>query len=121
MAIVRLVNAVFYAHHGVMPEEHRVGRRFEVDVALEVEIAAAAQADDLTQTVDYERVYRIAQRAVTENRFYLIERLAYLIAHEALDTFPHAASAEVTVRKPDPPVGGTVAHASVTYTARRAG
>jgi len=119
MATVRLVNAVFYAHHGVMPEEHRVGGRFEVDVVLEVDIAAAAQADDLALTVDYERVYRIAQRNVTEHRFYLIERLAYLIAHEVLDTLPNARSAEVTVRKPDPPVGGTVAHASVTYEATR--
>lgn len=119
MATVRLVNAVFYAHHGVMPEEHRVGRRFEVDVALEVDVEAAAQADDLTQTVDYERVYRIAQRNVTEHKVYLIERLAYLIAHEVLDTFAAATAAEVTVRKPDPPVGGTVAYASVTYTARR--
>lgn len=119
MSTVRLVNAVFYAHHGVMPEEHRVGRRFEVDVTLDVDVQAAAEADDLTQTVDYERVYRIAHRTVTENRFYLIERLAYLIAHEVLDTFPHATRAEVTVRKPDPPVGGTVAFAAVTYEATR--
>ncbi|PSQ81373.1 MAG: dihydroneopterin aldolase, partial [Bacteroidetes bacterium QS_1_65_9] len=26
------MNAVFYGHHGVMQEEHRVGGRYEVDV-----------------------------------------------------------------------------------------
>ena len=111
---VRLVNAVFYAHHGVMPEEHRVGRRFEVDIALDVDVRAAAAADDLALTVDYERLYHIARRVVTEQRVYLIERLAHLIAAEALDAFPAATAAAVTVRKPDPPVGGTVAHAEVT-------
>lgn len=111
---VRLVGAVFYAHHGVMPEEHRVGRRFEVDVALDVDVTAAAVADDLALTVDYERLYQIARRVVTEQKVYLIERLAHLVATEALDAFPAATAAEVTVRKPDPPVGGTVARAEVT-------
>ena len=111
---VRLVNAVFYAHHGVMPEEHRVGRRFEVDVAIEVDFTAAALADDLSATVDYERVYQIARRVVTEQKVYLIERLALLIAREVGAAFPDATAVEVTVRKPDPPVGGTVSRAEVT-------
>ena len=33
---VRLINAVFYAHHGVMKEEHRIGGRYEVDVSMDV-------------------------------------------------------------------------------------
>lgn len=113
-ATVRLINAVFYAHHGVMPEEHRVGRRFEVDVAIDLDVAAAALADDLALTVDYERVYQIARRVVTEQKVYLIERLAHLIAREVGGAFPAALAVEVTVRKPDPPVGGTVARAEVT-------
>ena len=35
LATVRLVNAVFYAHHGVMKEEHKIGGRYEVDVAMD--------------------------------------------------------------------------------------
>ena len=118
---VRLVNAVFYAHHGVMPEEHRLGRRFEVDVAIDVDVTAAALADDLTLTVDYERVYAIARHVVTEQKVYLIERLAHRIAADVLDAFPHATAAEVTVRKPDPPVGGTVARAEVAVRLGREG
>ncbi len=118
-ATVRLVNAVFYAHHGVMPEEHRVGRRFEVDVAIDLDVTAAALADDLAQTVDYERVYQIARRVVTEQKVYLIERLAHLIAREVADAFPVATAVEVTVRKPDPPVGGTVSRAEVTVREER--
>ncbi|MBE2187317.1 MAG: dihydroneopterin aldolase [Rhodothermales bacterium] len=119
MGTVRLVNAVFYAHHGVMQEEHRIGGRYEVDVAMDVDFARAAEHDDLAHTVDYERVYAIVRRVVTENKFYLIERLAYLIAHEVLETCPQADAVDVTVRKPNPPIGGPSDRAEVTYRANR--
>ncbi len=117
-AIVRLVNAAFYAHHGVMQEEHAIGGRFEVDVAVGLPVsrfAEAAQNDDLSRTVDYEKLYVLAKRTVMENRFYLIERLAYLIATGAHELYPDALWAEVTVRKPNPPVGGTTDRAEVTF------
>ncbi len=87
LSTVRLVNAVFYAHHGVMQEEHRIGGRYEVDVAMDFDFEEAAREDDLTKTVDYERVYRLVQELVTNNRFYLIERLAYLMGFETRRAF----------------------------------
>ena len=121
LSTVRLVNAVFYAHHGVMQEEHRIGGRFEVDIALDVDFTDAAREDALAKTVDYEQLYALARRVVMENKFYLIERLAYLIAHGAAELFPDAARVEVTVRKPNPPVGGTTDRAEVTYRMEKAG
>ena len=116
---VRLVNAVFYAHHGVMQEEHRIGGRYEVDVEMDVDFKEAAQTDDLTMTVDYEAIYRLVQRIVTENRFYLIEKLAYLIAEEVLAEYPIVEEIEVTVRKPNPPVGGTCDRAEAVFRSKR--
>lgn len=112
---VRLVNAVFFARHGVMAEEHRLGGRFEVDVAMDLDFTDAARADDLDGTVDYERVYAIVQQRVTENSYFLIERLALLIAEGVLDAFAHVEAVEVTVRKPNPPIGGSADRAEVTY------
>ena len=114
LSTVRLVNAVFYAHHGVMEEEHRVGGRFEVDVAMDLDVRAAAKYDDLSQTVDYERVYTIARDIVTGSPAYLIERLAWRIAEAVGDAYPAVARVEVTVRKPNPPVGGPCDRAEVT-------
>ena len=116
---VRLVNAVFYAHHGVMQEEHRIGGRYEVDVAMDLDFRAAAEDDDLDRTVDYERVYNLVSDLVTGNKFYLIEKLAYRIAHNVLDTFDIVERAEVTVRKANPPVGGSVDRAEAVYRATR--
>jgi dihydroneopterin aldolase len=115
---VKLVNAVFYAHHGVMKEEHRIGGRYEVDVAIDLELDEAAKTDDLSKTVDYERIYRLVSEIVMRNQFYLIEKLAYLIAHEVRDTYPQVESVDVAVRKPNPPVGGTADHAEAVYRLR---
>ncbi len=116
---VRLVNAVFYAHHGVMQEEHRIGGRYEVDVDMMIDLEAAARADDLSKTVDYERIYSIVEHIVTANRFYLIERLAYLIARKIMDEYELVEAIEVAVRKPNPPVGGTCDHAEAVYSVDR--
>ncbi len=112
---VKLVNAVFYAHHGVMQEEHRIGGRYEVDVATTLDFDEAARTDDLAHTVDYERVYRLVQEIVLRNRFYLIEKLAVLIAREIREAYPDLKSVEVTVRKRNPPVGGTADYAEAAY------
>lgn len=112
---VRLVNAVFYGHHGVMQEEHRVGGRYEVDVSVGLDFEDAALHDDLTRTVDYERVYDFVRTLVTENNFYLIEKLAYRIAQEVIEAYPDVEWVEVTVRKPNPPVGGPCDRAEAVY------
>ena len=114
LATVRLVNAVFYAHHGVMAEEHVVGGRFEVDVAMTLDVAEAAETDSLDRTVDYERVYRIAQEVVTGATAFLIERLAWGIATAVREAYPTLERVEVTVRKPNPPVGGPCDRAEVS-------
>lgn len=112
---VRLVNAVFYGHHGVMQEEHQVGGRYEVDVSVGLDFEEAARHDDLTRTVDYEKVYEFVRALVTENNFYLIEKLSYRIAQKVIETYPDVDSVEVTVRKPNPPVGGPCDRAEATY------
>ncbi|PEN15169.1 dihydroneopterin aldolase [Longibacter salinarum] len=112
---VRLINAVFYGHHGVMQEEHRIGGRYEVDVSVDLDFESAAVHDDLDETVNYEKVYTFVRELVTENNFYLIEKLAYRIANKVAEFYPNIESVEVTVRKPNPPVGGPCDRAEAVY------
>ncbi|MCS7082958.1 MAG: dihydroneopterin aldolase [Bacteroidetes bacterium] len=114
-AVIRLRNASFYAHHGVFAEEHTLGGRYEIDLDVELDISRAAETDALSHTVDYERLYGFVRQVVLENRFFLLERLAYRIAHAVLEEFPQALSVEVRVRKPNPPVGGVCDYAEVIY------
>ena len=117
---VKIQNAVFYAHHGVLEEEHRIGGRYEVDVEMKLDFEAAAAGDDLSRTVDYEHVYTLIREIVTTNNFYLIERLAYLIAQDILEAAPIVTEIEVSVRKANPPVGGPCDFAEATYSTSRA-
>ena len=118
---VRLQNAVFYAHHGVLKEEHRIGGRYEVDVSMDLNFENAASGDDLEKTVDYEKVYALIKDIVMSNNFFLIERLAFLIAGSILEAAPIVVEVEVTVRKANPPVGGPCDCAEAVYVARREG
>jgi dihydroneopterin aldolase len=88
---------------------------------MDLDVTRAAETDDLSQTVDYERVYTIVREAVTGKKHYLIERIGHEIAHAVMDAAPGVEGVEVTVRKPNPPVGGPCDRAEVVYRTRREG
>ena len=117
--IVRIVNATFYAHHGVMHEERRLGNRYEVDVAMHLDFEVAGASDAIEDTVDYYAVYDTVKQIITENKFYLIERVAYLIGRALLERHPLLDEVEVTVRKHNPPVGGNIDRTEAVYRAVR--
>jgi dihydroneopterin aldolase len=116
---IRVKNAVFYAYHGVMEDEQNLGGKFECDVEMRCDFAAAAQSDSLTMTVDYEKVYSFIQSTVLEKRYYLLEALAHTIAMGLLRAFPMIEAVTVRVRKPHPPVKGVVDYVEVEVTRSR--
>jgi 7,8-dihydroneopterin aldolase/epimerase/oxygenase len=116
---VRLMNAVFYAHHGVRQVEHEVGARYEVDAELYLDITEAGETDELSKTVDYAVVYTKIREAVTAKKFFLIEAVAKKISDELLADFPNITSISVRVRKKNPPVGGVCDYAEAEYVVDR--
>lgn len=116
---VRLSNMVFYAHHGVMKEEHRVGAKYEVDAELTFDFTAAAEHDDISKTVDYGAVYSRIRRALTEKKYFLIEAVAWEIARDLLGDFPVVREVGVRVRKRNPPVDGICDYAEADCTMQR--
>jgi dihydroneopterin aldolase len=63
---IRLRNMLLYGCHGVTPAERAVGRPFEVDVELAVDLSPAAGTDDLGATIDYAAVYETVKRVHDE-------------------------------------------------------
>jgi 7,8-dihydroneopterin aldolase/epimerase/oxygenase len=90
--------------HGVLPEERSVGQLFVADVTLDVDTAAAAAADDLDLTVDYSRLAHNLAEIIAGEPVSLIETLAQRLADVCLAEAVVDA-VEVTVHKPDAPVG----------------
>ena len=70
--------------HGVFEHERREGQEFVVDVALTVDLAAAGASDDLVDTVNYGEIGAAALARIEGEPFDLIERLAEVIAGDAL-------------------------------------
>lgn len=104
---VRLKNMTFYAYHGVRPEEANTGARFEVDVEIGGDLQRAGRSDNLKDTFNYERIYRLVEKTVTGARFHLLEAIAEVIAQKILDSYPRA-QVRVIVRKPHAPVPGVL-------------
>ncbi len=104
--------------HGVFGHERRDGQDFVVDVVLEVDLRRAGRSDDLADTVSYADVAAAVVARIEGEPRDLIERLAADIAADALGD-PRVESVEVTVHKPDAPVGVAFGDVSVTVRRRR--
>lgn len=118
---IRLVNATFYAYHGVLTNEQESGGKFEVDVDMFGDFSTASASDRLKDAVDYERVYRSIKELVIEKRFYLIESLGAEIASSILERFMSLNRVVVRVRKRSPQVGGVVDFVEFVTEKSRAG
>jgi dihydroneopterin aldolase len=115
---IRLTDITLYGCHGVTPAERQIGRLFEVEVELKLDLGAAAETDDLGTTVDYAAVYEVVQRVHEAGPYQLLEAMAGRIAKEIIAAFP-VEEVTVRVRKPHPPVGGLVGAAEVEITRDR--
>lgn len=107
-----------FGHHGVLAYERRDGQQFVVDVSCSLDLAPAAQSDDLEQTVDYSELARAVVADIEREPLNLIEALADRIAGTCLRA-PRVASVEVTVHKPEAPMPVPVADVAVTVTRDR--
>jgi len=109
---IRLRRMVFAACHGVEPHEKSVPTRIEVDLEVETDVCEAGLTDDLSKSVDYSRLYREVAQVIAGPSRNLLESLAEDIAARVL-RIEGCNAATVTVRKIDPPVGGTCECAEV--------
>lgn len=93
------------ARHGVLPMEKINPQPFVFDIKMDCDTYAAATCDDLSKTVNYGEVCRTVTDFCVKNTFDLIETLAYKTAFLLAEKFPLIKAVEVTVHKPEAPVG----------------
>ncbi|WP_254431408.1 dihydroneopterin aldolase [Agromyces sp. Marseille-P2726] len=101
------------AHHGVYESERVEGQEFVIDVAVDVDLAAAASRDDLGSTVNYGELAEAVVAAVERDPVDLIETVAERVAGVALG-FAAVDEVEVTVHKPQAPISVPFADVAVT-------
>ncbi|MEN9208093.1 MAG: dihydroneopterin aldolase [Gloeomargarita sp. GMQP_bins_120] len=98
-----LHNIRAYGYTGFLPEERTLGQWFAVDLKLELSLEKAAQTDDIADTVDYRGVIEQVQSTIAGARFYLLERLAHVLAEKVL-AWPLVRGVTVRVTKVAPPI-----------------
>jgi 7,8-dihydroneopterin aldolase/epimerase/oxygenase len=116
---ILLADMVFHGHHGTLPAEHELGQPFVVSVELRLDLRPAGTSDDLTKTVDYGEVHRMARDIVEGQPVQLIETLAERIAAAVLDNHPPVEAVKVRVAKPHVRLGDTVLAGSAVEILRR--
>ena len=109
---IELKGLEFFAHHGVLPEEAKLGQRFTVDVVLELDPDMSFESDAVESTVNYAEVYALVERIFIGERYHLIERAAEVIAEGVLADFEKVREVGVKVCKPSAPIPGIFEYCS---------
>ena len=107
-----------FAHHGVFDFEKREGQVFVVDLVLGIDTRAAAESDDLEQTVNYGTLALDVKAAVERDPVDLIETVVQRIADVCL-LDSRVEWTRVTLHKPDAPIDATYSDVALTITRTR--
>lgn len=110
---IELTGMHFHSFHGCLPEERRDGAEYTVDFRCTRDVWNAVRYDQLSDTIDYSKVYDIvaAEMAIPSN---LLEHVAGRIASSIQDAFPDLEHFSVKVTKHNPPTAGPTDSSSVT-------
>jgi 7,8-dihydroneopterin aldolase/epimerase/oxygenase len=112
MNVVTVKGIRCYGHHGCLPSETLVGQEFVINVSLYTRFTEAAQADDLSQTVDYVTVNKIVTEEIKKPSK-LIETVGYRIVYRLKNELKNVQKVYLEVIKPNPPINGDVAAVSI--------
>ncbi|MEM7656743.1 MAG: dihydroneopterin aldolase [Bacteroidota bacterium] len=87
-----------FGYHGVYAIEQREGQHFTVDVYLTVNLANAGSTDELTDTVDYAKVYQLILE-VMSHPVHLLEKLVVEVRDQLLTQFAGVKAGRIRVAK----------------------
>jgi dihydroneopterin aldolase len=119
-ATITLTGLRAKGHHGVYDFERAQGQDFVVDVTLELDLARAAESDDVADTVHYGELAERLVAVISGEPVNLIETLADRLLTVALAD-PRVDAATVTVHKPQAPIPHEFADVAVTLRRERPG
>jgi len=109
---ISLKNMTFFGYHGQKKNERELGQQYQADLELILDTSKAAENDDLTHTVDYQKAFEIVNEIITEESFRLIETIADRISKRILDSF-NICAVTVRLRKIKPPMNGILDYVEI--------
>ncbi len=115
---IELEGMDFKAYHGCLEQEKVRGNVFTVDFRGELDLSAAAQSDNLNDTLNYGEIYEIVAYEMSIPSE-LLENVAGRIVKAIEAQFPQLISFSVRVSKKRPPVDGVAQWSRVTLSHSR--
>ncbi len=112
---ITLTGLRVYGRHGVFDFERERGQYFVIDLELLLDLAPAAESDDVVDTVHYGELAEAVAVVVGGDPVNLIETLAQRIVDVVLAD-KRVREATVTVHKPQAPIDLAFADVAVTIT-----
>jgi dihydroneopterin aldolase len=103
-AKIELKELVFYARHGLLEEEAKLGQRFRIDVVVDLDPGLDLSLDTAESTVNYVDLFETVEGIFTGQRFNMIEAAADSICKAILAKFERVHTVTVKVKKPSVPV-----------------
>ena len=110
---IELEGMEFKAYHGCLEQEKVRGNSFTVDFRGELDLSAAAESDNLNDTLNYADIYEIVSDEMSVPSE-LLENVAGRIMKAIEKRFPQLVSFSVRVSKKRPPVDGVAQWSRVT-------
>lgn len=101
-----------HAPIGWYAEEQEKGNDFLIDISYSAPFAAAADSDELTDSVDYARICQTVED-VFQKKCRLIEQIARDLVTNLEKNFPRISHIKVKVTKLNPPVSQSVEGISI--------
>jgi dihydroneopterin aldolase len=105
-------NLSFYAYHGVLEEEQKIGGQFIVDLTLYVDLISACNTDDLSCTINYQKVCELV-KAEMDIPSKLIEHVSGRIVNSLFNVFNTLNAVKIKLTKINPPVQQNLESVSV--------
>lgn len=115
---IRLDSMRFYAYHGVMEQEQRVGGYYLVSLTIETDLTKAICTDDVSDTVSYAELFELVKNEMAIPSK-LLEHVAGRIGQRTLKQFDKIMSLTIRVTKENPPMGANCKGASVEIKVKR--
>ena len=112
-------NLEFIASHGVYAEERDEGRRFQVDLEVDLLDPSSAQSDALSETVDYRGLCELVLQVAHGEGHDLIEWLAAEMTRRILARYDRVGEVRLELRKFATGVPGEPDCVGVRVSARR--
>ena len=114
MDYITITNLKIYGYHGVFEEEKRQGQDFYVTAKLYLDLHTPGLTDDLTTSLNYGECSHFITKVFTEKSFDLIETACETLCTRLLLEYPLLKAVEITLNKPDAPIGLPFETVSVT-------